>query len=35
MAADLGLEKMDLVDIGGGFSYVVPGTGGNFNEVAT
>ena len=25
---------MDLVDIGGGFSYVVPDSGGNFNEVA-
>jgi len=25
---------MDLVDIGGGFSYLVPETGGNFNEVA-
>ena len=34
IAEEIGMQKMSLVDIGGGFSYVVPGTGGNFNEVA-
>ena len=28
------MEEMDFVDIGGGYSYIIPGTGRNFDEVA-
>ena len=34
MAEEKGLPKMDLVDIGGGFTYIFPGTGKNFDDVA-
>lgn len=34
MAEKLGLPKMDFLDIGGGFTYILPGSGKNFNEVA-
>ena len=34
MAEKMGLPKMDLVDLGGGFTYILPGTGKNFDEVA-
>ena len=34
MAPDFGLEAMDLLDIGGGFTMIHPGTGKNFDEVA-
>jgi ornithine decarboxylase len=33
-AEKMGLKRMDLLDIGGGFSFIYPGTGKNFNEVA-
>jgi len=34
MAEKLGLPKMDFLDIGGGFTYIQPGSGKNFDEVA-
>ena len=34
MAADMGMESMDLVDIGGGFTLITPNTTKNFEEVA-
>ena len=35
MAKDMGLEAMDLLDIGGGFSNVVPDTNNNFDQIAS
>ena len=29
----MGLPKMDFLDIGGGFTYILPGSGKNFDEV--
>ena len=34
MAIEIGLPKMNFLDIGGGFTYIFPGTGKNFDEVA-
>ena len=34
MAQGLGLQEMDFLDIGGGFSLICPNTGKNFDEVA-
>ena len=34
MASGLGLQEMDFLDIGGGFTLICPGTGKNFEEVA-
>lgn len=34
MAAGLGLEEMDFLDIGGGFTLILPNSDKNFEDVA-
>lgn len=34
MAKEKGMREMDFLDIGGGFTFIYPGTGKNFDEVA-
>jgi len=34
MAASMGMQEMDLVDIGGGFTLICPDSGTNFEEIA-
>ena len=34
MAEKMGMKKMDFLDIGGGFTLIVPGEGKNFDDVA-